>query len=193
MQDIVKERARWVKEDAERQLNAEQALAKAVSGAATAVEAAIDLGANRDPLSGAPGSHPIGTVTGAAGGATAGAVVGTAFLGPVGFVAGGIAGALIGGLAGKGAAEGVNPTDENAYWRDNYKSRPYVKADVAYHVYQPAYQYGWESRGRFVGRPWDEVETDLRTDWEKDHGQSELSWGEAGPAARDAWERVDRP
>jgi phage tail tape-measure protein len=148
--------------------------------------------ANSDPLTGAPGAHPIGTGAGAAGGATAGAAVGTAFAGPIGFVAGGIAGAVIGGLAGKGAAEAVNPTDEDAFWRDNYKSRPYVRPDSTYNALRPAYKYGWESHALAEGRDWDALAEDLRKNWEKDNGQSTLPWAEAGPAVRDAWERVNK-
>jgi len=41
--------------------------------------------ANRDPLTGAPGSHPVGTGIGAAaGGVAAGAAAGTLAAGPVG-------------------------------------------------------------------------------------------------------------
>ncbi len=43
-----------------------------------------------------------------------GATVG-ALGGPVGAVVGGAVGAVVGGLAGKGAAEVVNPTEEEAY------------------------------------------------------------------------------
>ena len=61
--------------------------------------------ANRDPLSGKPGSHPVGTAIGAAaGGVTAGAAIGTV-AGPVGTLVGGAVGAVVGGLAGKGIAE----------------------------------------------------------------------------------------
>jgi len=65
---------------------------------------------NPDPLSGAAGSHPIGTSIGAAGGAAAGASIG-AVAGPVGAAVGTLVGAVAGGLAGKGAAEAINPTD----------------------------------------------------------------------------------
>ena len=65
--------------------------------------------ANRDPLSDAPGAHPVGTGIGAAGGAVTGAAFG-AMGGPIGAAVGGVAGAVVGGLAGKGAAEAVNPT-----------------------------------------------------------------------------------
>ena len=57
--------------------------------------------ANRDPLSDAPGAHPVGTGIGAAGGAVTGAAFG-AMGGPIGAAVGGVAGAVVGGLAGKG-------------------------------------------------------------------------------------------
>src|SRR5687768_18154615 len=81
---------------------------------------------NRDPITGAPGAHPVGTGIGAAaGGAAAGAAAGTV-AGPVGTAAGMVAGAVIGGLAGKGVAEKIDPTAEDTYWRENYSSRNYV-------------------------------------------------------------------
>lgn len=70
--------------------------------------------ANRDPISGAPGAHPVGTGLGAAaGGVAAGAAVG-AIAGPVGMAVGAGVGAVAGGLAGKGVAEAVDPTDNFA-------------------------------------------------------------------------------
>jgi hypothetical protein len=65
---------------------------------------------NADPLSGASGSHPVGTGIGAAGGAAAGASIG-AVAGPIGAAVGTLVGAVAGGLAGKGAAEAIRPTD----------------------------------------------------------------------------------
>ena len=79
--------------------------------------------ANRDLITGEPGSHPIGTGVGAAlGGAAAGAVAGTV-VGPIGTAIGGVVGAIVGGLAGKGVAEKIDPTREDVYWRENYKDR----------------------------------------------------------------------
>lgn len=65
---------------------------------------------NRDPISGEPGAHPVGTAVGAtAGGVAAGAAVGS-IAGPVGTAVGAAVGAVAGGLAGKGVAEKVDPT-----------------------------------------------------------------------------------
>jgi len=90
---------------------------------------------NPDAITGAPGSHPVGTGVGAAGGGAAGAAIGAAVTGPaapVGAVVGAVVGSVAGGLAGKGAAEAVNPTAEDAYWRDNYKNQPYVEQGRTY-------------------------------------------------------------
>src|SRR6186997_2819816 len=126
--------------------------------------------ANRDPITGEPGSHPVGTGVGAAGGALAGAAVGTAVGGPIGGVVGGAIGAIGGGLAGHGVAERIDPTVEDTYWRDSYRTRPYVGADETYETYQPAYRYGWESRDRYQGKNWNDVESDLGRGWDKARG-----------------------
>ena len=66
-------------------------------------------GVNPDPLTGAPGAHPVGTGLGAVSGAAAGASIGAA-AGPIGAAVGTVVGALAGAVAGKGAAEAVHPT-----------------------------------------------------------------------------------
>ena len=82
--------------------------------------------ANRDPLTDAPGAHPVGVGVGATGGAATGAAIGT-LGGPIGTVIGAAIGGVAGGLAGKAVAESVNPTLEDAYWRSNYNGRPYIE------------------------------------------------------------------
>src|SRR5688500_12710293 len=145
--------------------------------------------ANRDPISGAPGAHPVGVGVGAAGGAAAGAAVG-AVGGPVGSAVGAVVGGVAGGLAGKGAAEAVNPTVEDTYWRSNYATRPYVTPGSTYDIYRPAYQYGWESYGRDRGRKFDEIEPELSRNW--DSTKNKLTGDRAREATRDAWHRVEK-
>ena len=147
--------------------------------------------ANRDPFSGAPGAHPVGVGAGATGGAAAGAAIGAAG-GPVGTAVGAVVGGVAGGLAGKGAAEAVNPTVEDTYWRSNYASRPYVERGTAYDTYRPAYRYGWESYSHHRGRSFEDVERDLESGWDRASSGSKLTWDRAKPAVRDAWTRVER-
>jgi len=144
--------------------------------------------ANRDPLSGAPGAHPVGVGVGAAaGGMAAGAAVGTV-AGPVGTAVGAAVGAVVGGLAGKGVAESIDPTAEDAFWRENYSSRDYVDSGRSYDDYGPAYRYGVSRFDR--DRSFDDLEPELAEGWMGARGQSTLGWGEASAAARDAWQRV---
>jgi hypothetical protein len=154
--------------------------------------------ANRDPLTGTPGSHPIGTGVGAVVGgaaaaagtaAAAGAAAGTV-VGPVGTVIGAAIGAVAGGLAGKAVAEHIDPTFEDTYWRENYSTRPYVAEGSGYDDYGPAYRYGVDTFGRHDGRSFDEVEPELASGWDRARGTSRLEWSNAKHASRDAWHRV---
>ena len=147
---------------------------------------------NRDPITGAPGAHPVGTGVGAGGGGAAGAAIGTVLGGPVGAIVGAAVGAIAGGLAGKGVAEMIDPTAEDAYWRDNYTTRPYVDANSSYDDYAPAYRYGWESRGRDSGRTFEEAENDLSAGWDNIKGSSRLGWDRARNAVKDSWHKVER-
>lgn len=150
----------------------------------------VEGDANRDPITGAPGAHPIGTGVGAAvGGAAAGAAAGTV-VGPVGTVIGAAVGAIVGGLAGKGVAEAIDPTSEAAYWRDNFKTRPYAQNAASFDDYEPAYGYGVSSYSKYPGRSFDDVESDLSRGWNTARGKSNLHWDNARGATRDAWERV---
>ena len=144
---------------------------------------------NRDPISEEPGAHPVGTGLGATGGAITGAAVGS-IGGPIGAALGGIVGAVAGGLAGKAAAEAVNPTAEEAYWRENYTRQPYYQSGRDFDDYGPAYRLGVSSRAADED-DWMKVESRLASEWERSRGGSALDWAQAGPAARAAWERVD--
>ena len=150
--------------------------------------AAEDKDLNRDPITDEPGSHPVGTGVGAAGGAVAGAAAG-AVGGPVGMAVGGVIGAVVGGLAGKATAEAINPTAEEAYWRDNYTREPYYEKGREWDEYAPAYRLGVTSRTRY--QDWDSAEPQLASEWETTRGGSSLSWPQAQPATRAAWNRVD--
>lgn len=83
----------------------------------------------------------------------------------------------------------ADPIEHNDYWSRNFTSRPYVAAGSAYERYQPAYQYGWESRSRFAGRSFEESEADLQSGWL--HRDRAVEWRHAREAVKDAWQRVD--
>lgn len=145
---------------------------------------------NLDPITDAPGAHPVGTGLGAAaGGAAAGAAAG-AFAGPAGAVAGAVVGAVAGGLGGKAVAEAINPTAEEAYWREQYTREPYYQTGRSYDDYAPAYRLGLYGRSNYTGT-FDEAQSDLSVHWDDRKERSTLSWPEAEAASRAAWARVD--
>lgn len=150
--------------------------------------AAEDKDLNRDPITDEPGAHPVGTGVGAAGGAVAGAAAGS-IGGPVGMAVGGVIGAVVGGLAGKATAEAINPTAEEAYWRDNYTREPYYEKGREWDEYAPAYRLGVTNRTRY--QDWDSAEPQLASEWETARGGSSLSWPQAQHATRAAWNRLD--
>ncbi len=146
-----------------------------------------DRHSNPDPLTGEPGSHPVGTGIGAAGGAAAGAAIGV-LAGPVGMAVGGVIGAIAGGLAGKGVAESIDPTVEEAYWRAHFHQEPYYADDKDFADYGPAYQM---SVARFSpDATFDDHEPLMADEWETSKGSSRLHWLEARAAAKAGWDRL---
>lgn len=163
--------------------------------------------AHIDPLSGEPGAHPIGTSLGAATGGMTGAAIGLGG-GPVGVVIGTVVGALIGGYAGKGVAEGIDPTKEEAYWRENHSSQWYAAEGGEYEAYAKGYRTGYVGFHR--GKSFDEREAELQMEYEGDPQPTEaqtrmdiveeasrqmkstLQWQQARHAARAAYERLER-
>ncbi|RYF18054.1 MAG: hypothetical protein EOO30_04415 [Comamonadaceae bacterium] len=149
-----------------------------------------DLADKKDhPAAKGVGAVVGGVAGGVAGGAAAGAAVG-GMTGPVGAVVGAAVGAVAGAVAGKGIAKAADPVAEEAYWRDNYSSRPYVAGDKSYDDYGPAYRYGVDSYSKYPDRSFDDVESDLGRDWGSARGRSSLEWEHAKHASRDAWHRV---
>jgi hypothetical protein len=142
----------------------------------------------------------------AAAGAT-GAAIGTAVGGPIGTAVGAVIGAVAGGLAGKGVAEAIDPTVEDAYWREHHVKQPYA-SHREYDEWAGAYRTGYEGYGRHYreGSRFEDAEPALRSDYETriaaqpgDAGspgaiaqRPVMPWEEARPAAQAAWERVHR-
>jgi hypothetical protein len=82
-------------------------------------------------------------------------------------------------------------TEEDDYWRTNYRSRPYASTGGQdYSFYQPAYRYGYESAHRNEGRNWNDIEPQLSTDWLTWESRTKSTWEEVKGAVRDAWDRV---
>ena len=84
--------------------------------------------------------------------------------------------------------ERLGGMDDDAYYRNHYQSN-YASAGGAYDDYAPAYTYGSQMRGQYAGRQWDDVESDLRTDWESRSGGAS-TWEKMKAAVRHGWDRM---
>ncbi|MBQ5941069.1 hypothetical protein [Massilia sp. AB1] len=78
--------------------------------------------------------------------------------------------------------------DDDTYFREHFSST--YGADSSYDDYAPAYRYGSQMRGdsRYRSRQWDEVENDLRSDWETRNPGS--TWEKMKSAVRRGWDRM---
>jgi hypothetical protein len=80
---------------------------------------------------------------------------------------------------------------EDRWWEQNFSSRPYASGR-RYEEFQPAYRYGFESGQHHMGRTWKDVESDLRTGWDKFEHRSAggAAWENIKDAVKDAWHRI---
>jgi uncharacterized protein (TIGR02271 family) len=82
--------------------------------------------------------------------------------------------------------------DDDAYYRKDWKTN-YANLGGTYDDYAPAYRYGYDMRrdARYQGRNWDDVESDLRSDWDTRYGSSGAStWERMKAAVRSGWDRM---
>lgn len=81
--------------------------------------------------------------------------------------------------------------DFDVYDRDfrTHFQNTYAGRGFAYDRFQPAYRYGYELAGdqRFRGRNWNEIERDVRRDWES---RNQGPWEDTKDAIRHAWNQV---
>ena len=99
-------------------------------------------------------------------------------------------GAVAGDVAGNTIDESIDPAAEEAYWRENYSSRPYDTRGATFNEYRPAYSYGVDAHRRFQGQSFEQAEPELMRDWDRVKGMSSLTWEDAKHAVRDSWQRV---
>ena len=82
--------------------------------------------------------------------------------------------------------------DDDSYYRNHYNAT-YSSMGGDYDQYKPAYSYGSQMRNSdlYRNRPWDEVEPDLRSNWEKQHaGSTGSTWENMKAAVRHGWDRM---
>ncbi|NHZ35890.1 YsnF/AvaK domain-containing protein [Massilia rubra] len=79
--------------------------------------------------------------------------------------------------------------DDDAYFRGHWTSN-FAREGGSYDDYAPAYRYGTSMAGSelYRGRPWEEIEPGLRSDWEARNPGS--TWEKMKAAIRHGWERM---
>lgn len=155
-----------------------------------------DLEDRRDPITGAPDSHPIETGMGAATFGTLGALAG-AVAGPIGAMVGGAVGAAAGGALGHKVGE--QHEEEEAYGRvaaelqQDFASRDYPQG-APYDFFEPAYRFGAASYHAYPEKVWNDegLQLELRKKWEDVEHDPSLTFERAQGAIRDAWYAAER-
>jgi hypothetical protein len=105
------------------------------------------------------------------------------------------------GQAGTGARSGVRvfsrdplasgTSSDDEYYRKHWSSN-YATSGETYDDYAPAYSYGSEKARSedYRGRPWDDFESDLRSDWESRDLTGRSTWEKFKAAVRSGWDRI---
>ncbi len=123
-----------------------------------------------------------------------------AYRGSLGVTAGenvGSAAQMSGGMSQAGATstgsgmQDLSPRswgDQRDYFRMHHGE---TYGDQNFDEYEPAYRYGWDvgSSGRYRGRKWNDIEPELRSDWERRYPTGG-AWERFKSAVRRGWERT---
>ncbi|MFN2567137.1 MAG: hypothetical protein ABR499_19235 [Gemmatimonadaceae bacterium] len=100
------------------------------------------------------------------------------------------AGPAAGGTTTGGTTGLADWNTEERYWRDNFASRPYARSDRGFDFFRPGYRYGFEAANRHRGKQWNDVESELRTGWDRFEHRGQSKWEDLKDAVRDAWNRA---
>lgn len=88
-----------------------------------------------------------------------------------------------------GSTTGIDSSYATGF-RNHYSSN-FASSGMRYEDYEPAYQYGYTMRNNsnMKGRSWADVESQARTDWERNH---KGAWQNFKDAIRHGWESAKR-
>jgi hypothetical protein len=95
-----------------------------------------------------------------------------------------------GTYAGMGAAAAAGASrfeDFDNDFRSDYQTR-YGNSGFDYSRYQPAYRYGWEAHNMYQGRNWNDVQSQLQSDWQRNHPNDK--WEDFKDSIQTGWEKV---
>jgi hypothetical protein len=78
--------------------------------------------------------------------------------------------------------------DEERYWREHYKERPYARG-TSYDVLVRGYRYGYESAHHYPNQSWSDVAAEIQRNWDNYPHRGQSTWDQVKHAVRDAWDR----
>ncbi len=90
-------------------------------------------------------------------------------------------------------ADSTNDTGwdaERRWWREQFRTRPYVADDRPFTTYEAAYRFGFVAARRNGSRPWREAVPGLRDEWAA--SDTPLDWAAVSGAVQDAFTRTAR-
>lgn len=86
--------------------------------------------------------------------------------------------------------ENVGGADYDDYFRTDFQTRYGSSAGATYDTYAPSYQYGYRmaSDQRYQGKRWEDVESTIRSDYERQYPNSK--WEQMKDSVRVGWNKV---
>lgn len=95
--------------------------------------------------------------------------------------------------SGSGSSAMGSLSGDDTYYRNHFDTT-YGSSGASYDEYAPAYSYGSEAArsGRYTNGAWDDIEADLRNDWDSRYatGGEPSTWEKMKAAVRHGWERM---
>ncbi|HEX9171384.1 MAG TPA: YsnF/AvaK domain-containing protein [Telluria sp.] len=95
----------------------------------------------------------------------------------------------LGGTDKLSGSNNFSGNNDDSYYRSHWNSN-YASSGKSYDEFAPAYQYGSTARNSdmYRGRPWEEIEPNLRSDWTARNPGS--TWESMKAAVRHGWDRL---
>jgi len=93
--------------------------------------------------------------------------------------------------ANDATAYGTQAADDDTAYRSHWTSN-YATTGTPYEQYAPAYSYGSTMAGQYRGRQWNDVESDMRTQWEARNSGSPSTWEQFKGAIRHGWDSITK-
>jgi hypothetical protein len=86
----------------------------------------------------------------------------------------------------------IDEAAENKYWRKHFQELGYVNKTDDYELFEAAFRTGYVARRTYRGKTFEQVEDELRLNYEASAGPDALGWDRAVCAACDAWNHAGK-